>query len=73
MSDNYFKGWKSQQGDVFKGFLGSLNVYLGDDKPIEDTVVLKYTNEYLVLGFGISLISVGILIFTLRHISKANL
>lgn len=58
LTDNYFKGWHSSQGEVFEGFLGTLNIFVTNPG---DTINLDYTNEYLLPGTVISITSVGLL------------
>lgn len=69
LSDNYFEGWKSNQGVVFQGFLGGLNVFI--DEPVSQ-VSLRYINPYFVIGVGITLLSGGLLLFVLRKIRELN-
>ena len=70
LSDNYFKGWNSKEGEVFQGFLGSMNVFV--ENP-EDSVNLSYTNEYLLMGVIISTLSTTILVFLLFYYRKKGL
>lgn len=70
LSDNYFKGWNSKEGEVFKGFLGSMNIFV--EKP-GDSVNLSYTNEYLLAGIIISVISTSLLAGLLLFYRKKKL
>ncbi|NLD25532.1 YfhO family protein [Candidatus Dojkabacteria bacterium] len=70
LTDNYFKGWGSKEGEVFQGFIGSLNVFV--ENPI-DVVKLTYTNEYLLPGIVISFLSTGILAGVLLIVRKKKL
>lgn len=70
LSDNYFKGWNSKEGDIFQGFLGSMNIFV--ENP-EDSVNLSYTNEYLLIGVITSIFSTIILVFLLFYCRKKEL